>query len=301
MKFYWIYEKIIRKLFPFWQKLGLNITLNHFYSPIPDLRELNNDLWETHNNLDGININEANQLELLSLFKKKYQAEYDQFPKQRKETSNPYTYYINNQSFGPVSGEVLYCMIRNFKPMRIIEIGSGNSTYCSAQAILKNKEENNNLNCKLTSIDPYPNKILRSGFPGFSKLIANKIQDVPIEEFDKLEENDILFIDSSHVLKIGSDVQFEYLKVLPRLKKGVIIHIHDILLPAEYHKEWILNENKFWNEQYLLQAFLAFNNAFEVLFAGAFLHFYHSDKLKLAFRTYSKKRFSTSFWIKKII
>jgi len=132
-------------------------------------------------------------------------------------------------------------------------------------------------------------------------LIPKKVQDIPLSEFKKLSENDILFIDSSHVLKIGSDVQYLYLEVLPRLNKGVIVHAHDIFLPAEYPKEWVLKNYIFWNEQYLLQAFLAFNNSFEVLWAGSYMHLRHPDKLEEAFSSYKRdKIWPSSFWIRKI-
>jgi hypothetical protein len=103
-------------------------------------------------------------------------------------------------------------------------------------------------------------------------LIIDKVQNVSLSEFNKLEKNDILLIDSSHVLKIGSDVQYEYLEILPRLKKGVIVHVHDIFSPSEYPREWVLEDYRFWNEQYLLCAFLSFNSAFEVLWAGSYMH-----------------------------
>lgn len=120
-------------------------------------------------------------------------------------------------------------------------------------------------------------------------------------EFQKLKENDILFIDSSHVLKTGSDVQYEYLEILPRLNKGVLVHFHDIFLPAEYPQKWILEDHKFWNEQYLLQAFLAFNDSFEILWAGSYMHLNHPDKLEQFFKSYNKnKRWPGSFWVRKI-
>lgn len=295
------YDKFFKKTFLFWQKIGLDILPNHYYSPVPDLRELKDNTWSSHTELVGLNFNEKKQLELLLEFKNKFKDEFDRIPLNESKIFRPYEYFINNEYFGPVSGEILYSMIRYFKPKKIIEVGSGFSTFLMAQTVLKNKEQNHDYNCELISIDPYPNNVLKVGFPGLSKLISKKVQEVPIREFVKLKENDIFFIDSSHVLKIGGDVRYLYLEILPRLNKGVIIHIHDILLPAEYHKSWILKEKMFWNEQYLLQAFLAFNNSFEVLWAGSFMHFKHPDKLKLVFNNYNKKtRFSTSFWMKKI-
>ena len=224
-----ILRKFIKKTFPFWQMLGFHITPVHFYEPIPETRKLKDNLWQKHSQLIGININEKKQLELLSLFISKFKKEYETFPKNRTQVQAPYQYYINNGVFESVDGEILYCMIRYFKPRRIIEIGSGNSTYLSAQAILKNKEENG-VECELIAIEPHPNVVLERGFSGLSKLIKKEVQDLDLALFSKLKENDILFIDSSHVLKIGSDVQYEYLEILPRLNKGVIVHIHDIFL-----------------------------------------------------------------------
>jgi len=294
-----VLRRLIKKSFPFWQKLGFHVTPNHYYQPIPDTRTLKDDLWQKQSELAGIDINEEGQINLLFQFSSEFKEEYESLP--RNKTSIPYQYYINNGAFGSVSGEILYCMIRHFKPTRIFEIGSGNSTYLSAQAILKNKEKDNSYDCELVAIEPYPNNILRAGFPGLSRLITKKAQDIPLSEFNKLIENDILFIDSSHVLKIGSDVQYEYLEILPRLNKGVIIHLHDIFLPAEYPEEWVLRDFKFWNEQYLLQAFLAFNDSFKVLWAGNYMHLKHPDKLELAFSSYKgEKTWSGSFWIRKI-
>jgi predicted O-methyltransferase YrrM len=191
-------------------------------------------------------------------------------------------------------------MIRYFKPRRIYEIGSGYSTYLSAQAVRKNVEQDRSYQCELVAIEPYPNEILRGGFLGLCRLIAKQVQDVTLSEFEKLEENDILFIDSSHVLKIASDVQYEYLDILPRLNKGVIVHFHDIFLPKEYPKEWVLQLRIFWTEQYLLQAFLAFNESFEILWAGSYMHFKQAAKLESAFNSYDRnKTLPGSFWMRR--
>lgn len=257
------------------------------------------ELWTKKSNLIGLNINDDVQVNLLNEFTTKFKREYNKFPLNKEEIKYPYQYYVYNPAFTEVDGEILYCMIRYFKPKRIIEIGSGRSTYVSAQAIVKNNEES--IDGKLISIEPYPNKILKQGFPGLSELIISKIEDIPLSQFEILEENDILFIDSSHVLKIGSDVQYEFLEIIPRLKKGVIIHIHDIFLPAEYPKDWILKSHLFWNEQYILQAFLAFNNSFEILWGSSYMHLEHSDMLQNSFKSYRKdKSWPGSFWIRKI-
>ena len=235
----------------------------------------------------------------MSLFKSKYKSEYDNFPLNR--TSNPKKYYVNNTSFGSVDAEILFCMIRFFKPHRILEIGSGYSTLLSAQAILTNKMEDKSYDCELIAIDPYQCDVLKNKVPGVSKVINKRVQDVHFSEFQKLRKNDILFIDSTHVLKIGSDVHYEYLEVVPRLNKGVIIHSHDILLPAEYHKKWILENHLFWNEQYLLQSFLAFNKVFKVLWASSYMRLKHEKILVDAFGSYSSEKYwPVSFWMRRL-
>ena len=124
-------------------------------------------------------------------------------------------------------------MIRQFHPRRIIEIGAGHSTLLSAQALRENARLGEG-GGELISIEPYPNNVLQRGVPGLTELIQSEVQRVPLERFAALEANDILFIDSSHVVQIDSDVNYEFLEILPRLKAGVILHIHDIYLPREY-------------------------------------------------------------------
>jgi predicted O-methyltransferase YrrM len=300
MKYYqWLLGTTLNRSFGLWERLGVHIVPNHFYQPIPDVRHLDDRLWEMPSSLVGIDMDEQSQTALLSRFCEDYKQEYDQFP--TCKTNRPYEYYVNNGGFESVDGEILYCTIRHFKPKRVIEIGSGNSTYLSASAIQKNKEEDPEYSCELTAIEPYPNRVLQDGFPNLSHLIREPVQNVPLSVFERLGENDILFIDSSHVLKVGSDVQYEYNEILPRLNKGVLIHIHDIFLPLEYPKRWIRQEHRFWTEQYLLQAFLTYNSAFKVVWAGHYMHWKYPELLEKAFGTYScEKTRPGSFWMKKI-
>ena len=242
-----------------------------------------------------INLNEERQIEFLSELSAAYKVEYDSFPTHKTDT--PWEYYVDNDFFPSVDSEILYCMIRHFKPQRVIEVGSGNTTYLAAQAMRKNREDEANYDGELVAIDPYAIETVMAGFPGLSRLLRVPIQDMPLSEFDRLGKDDILFIDSSHVLSIGSDVQYEFLEIFPRLRTGVIVHLHDIFLPAEYPKDWVLRRHRFWTEQYLLQAFLAFNDSFEVLWASSYMHMTHPDLLKQAFRPYN--RWPGSFWIRK--
>lgn len=283
------------RYFEFWEKNGFHITPNSFYYPIPDTRDLKDELWDQRSEMVGVDLNESGQIALLEMFAAKFSAEYAQFP--REKTNVPHQYFLKNTYFVSVDAEILYCMIRHFKPRRIFEIGSGHSTYLAAQAVRQNETEG--FSCELAAFEPYPNDVLKEGFPGLSRLVETRIENVSLSEFSSLEANDILFVDSSHSLKIGSDVHCEFLEIIPRLQKGVIIHVHDIFLPVEYPKEWVLNDHKFYNEQYLLQAFLAFNDSFEVLWAGSFMHLKHPQRLRAAFKSYDYGS-PGSFWMRKI-
>lgn len=284
-------------LFTLYERRGWHITPVHFYQPIPDTRELPDNLWSSYSLMSGVDMNERLQMELLDTFQSAFRTEYNYFP---GFSSDPLQFHFSQANFPAVDAEILYCMIRHFKPRRMIEIGSGMSTLLASQAIRRNETEG--YACSFTAIELYPPDFLRHGVLGLTELLEAKVQSVPIEQFCRLDRNDILFIDSSHVLKIGGDVNYEYLDILPRLAPGVIVHCHDIFLPAEYPKEWVLKDHRFWTEQYLLQAFLAFNSAFEVLVAGSFLHLYHEEKLKAAFASYDPaKVWPGSFWIRRAI
>lgn len=280
------------------QKFGYHLTPINFHSPIPDIRTLKSDIWSKKSDLLGVDINGKKQLEMLSLFTSKYKNEYDLFPKNKTTISNQY--YLNNGFFMGVDGEILYCMIRHFKPKKIIEIGSGYSTCLFAEALLKNKDEVDEYDCEFVVIDPFPNEVVKKGFNGLSKLISKPVQDIPLSEFTKLTDNDFLFIDSTHVLKIGSDVQYEYLEIIPSLNKGVIIHAHDIFIPSELPRNYVLQRGFYWNEQYLLQAFLMFNSSFEVMWAASYMHLNHPEKLEESFGSYDNvKTWPKSFWFRR--
>lgn len=257
------------------EKAAVHVTPVHFYQPLPDTRALPESLWQGDRPTPGIDWNEAMQLRLLREEFPKFREEYDAFP--TAPTENPAEFHLNAGMFDGTDALALYCMVRHFQPKTVLEIGSGFSSLISAQAARKNGHT------ELVCIEPYPNDVLRAGFPGLTELIAEPVQNIPSDRFGRLAENDILFIDSSHVATIGSDVNYLFLEVLPRLRPGVIVHVHDIFLPREYRRDWVMEEFRFWNEQYLLQAFLILNSGFEVLFANSFLGVRHHAELKAAF------------------
>jgi predicted O-methyltransferase YrrM len=297
------------KSYRYWESHGFHITPVHYDQlrptfagapPLPDLRTLKEDLWATRSELPGVRLNVDGQLELLSHFEATLKHEYDRLPLNRADVSGPHEYFINNHSFESVDGEILYCLVRHFKPKRIIEIGSGYSTRLSVLAGRRNGEDGHSA-AEVIAYEPYPDEVLRRGFDGLT-LRQIMVQDVPLSEFVALQANDILFIDSSHVLKIGSDVQYEYLEIIPRLRPGVIVHVHDIFLPAEYPRPWVMDQLRFWTEQYLLQAFLACNDMFEVLWAGSYMHLTHPELLERAFRSYQRTtRWPGSFWMRRVL
>ena len=274
----------LRAVHPILHRMGIHVGRVGFYEPVPDTRELPERLWTRTSSLPGIDLGLDAQRALVAEFARAYRSEYDALP--HGPTGRAHDFYLGNEAFGAVDAEILYCMIRSHRPKRVFEIGSGYSTLLAAQALRVNAEDGSAFGV-LTSCEPYPNATLKGGVPGLARLLETKVQDVPMSEFEALEADDILFIDSSHVLKIGSDVQFEYLEILPRLRPGVLVHMHDIFLPAEYPRDWVLREHRFWNEQYLVQAFLAFNSVFRVLWAGSAMSLAHPQVLQSAFPSFS--------------
>jgi predicted O-methyltransferase YrrM len=283
--------------FEFWQKNGYHVLRNYYYSPIPDITLLDDDFFTKESQLIGIDLNEAAQLELLKKFVSKYRAEYDQFP---AKPVNYYDYFTTQTSYRCVEAQMLYCFIRELKPKKIIEIGSGYSTMVTAQAIRKNKRETLGYTCDFAAIEPYPNENIKKGFDGLSRLISLPVEKVPYSEFEELNENDVLFIDSTHTVRAGGDVVYEVLELLPRLKKGVYIHIHDIFFPFQYPKAWF-EDKRFWAEQYLVQAFLINNDAFEICWTSHYMHRKHSTLLQASMNYYEPGiPYVSSLWLKKI-
>ena len=279
-----------REIFQLWERHGFHVTPVHFYQPIPDTRSLSETLWDRPSELVGINMNDAMQLDLLRNHFPKFRNEYDRFPV--KPTGEPGRFHFNNGLFDGTDALVAYCIIRHFQPRLIIEVGSGFSSLVAAEAIARNKSS------ALICIEPFPLDFLRQGFRGLHSLIEKKVEDMDLDFFSQLQSGDILFIDSSHTVKIGGDVNYLFLEVLPRLKPGVIVHVHDIFLPFDYRRDWVMDELRFWSEQYLLQAFLSFNSEFEVLMANAYLADRYMKDLNTTFAN-SPWWGGGSFWMRR--
>lgn len=239
----------------------------HFYSPLPDLREVRAraDVLFNPDVTMGpdIDIRDDAQQQLLAEL-----AEfYSEFPYQPGRAGN-YRYHTRQNHFGLGSAFVLYAMLRRLRPSALIEIGSGFSTAVT----LDTNEHFLGGGLRLVLIEPNPGRlltVLRDSDRQKLPLVADAVQDVPLSTFEALNSGDILFIDSSHVSKVGSDVNYLLFHVLPRLRKGVVIHFHDIGWPFEYPLDWV-TQGIAWNEAYLVRAFLQYNRHFEILFFNAF-------------------------------
>jgi predicted O-methyltransferase YrrM len=223
--------------------------------------------------LEGVELNVEGQMELWRLMVP-FLLEVP-FPIQQ---TAKYRYFSENDWFGLGDAAVYFALIRLFKPKRIIEIGSG---FSSAVA-LDTSDQFLNGSIDFTFIDPYPDRLrLLLGAHAKSKLkvLTQTVQTIPLEAFAALDSGDILFIDSTHILKTGSDVSFELFSVLPSLKPGVIIHFHDTFWPFEYPKEWVIDDNRSWNELYALRAFLMNNSDYEILFFNHYFAKVHHEKV----------------------
>jgi SAM-dependent methyltransferase len=247
----------------------------HFYSPLPSPAEVEAAFARGGNGppIPGVELNTDAQFALMQ----ELAAFYPDLPFPEKETAG-HRYYLGNLSYGPYDACALYGVMRHLKPRRIVEVGCG---YSSA-ALLDANDASFGGRIEFTFIDPDLAQLRRLLLPGEANpgtLIEKQVQDVPNDVFEKLEAGDILLIDTSHVSKVGSDVNHLLFKVLPALKPGVWVHIHDVTVNLEYPRNWF-EEGRAWNELYLLRAFLMYNRAFSVMLSTALMYNDHWDFLK---------------------
>jgi hypothetical protein len=249
-----LFGRVVRRvLLPrakFLERYGVQLVPDHFYYPVPSAKALTPELFQRTSDCPGIDWNVKGQEATLRTVVEPY----------RDEVEPDYALRM----ISCMDALIYYAMIRRYKPRKVIEIGSGESTRYAALACARNRAE---APCQLVCVEPFPSAELRSQ-KGLTRLLEANVQAVDFGEF---LDCDLLFIDSSHVLKIGSDVVWELLEIVPRLKRGCLVHWHDMFLPGEYLEEWVKKDRLFWNEQYAVQAFLMFNQAFEILWASQFM------------------------------
>lgn len=248
----------------------------HFYSPIPNMNEVitrqKNIFREDVREIPGVDLNKDGQLSLVNEFTRYYQDL--NLP---DEPDEAFRYYYNNIYFSYHDAFILYAFLRHFKTKRILEVGSGHSS----ALMMDLNERYLDHDLQLTFIDPHPENLhafMRQDDRERYRLIPSAVQAVSLEHFDMLEGNDILFVDSSHVGKIGSDVLHILFEILPRLRSGVIIHFHDVHWPFEYPKWWI-EDGRAWNEAYFLRALLMYNQVMRIRYFNAYIAEVHSHLL----------------------
>jgi len=272
----------------------------HFYSPVVDPSELVPKapaIWPSEvPQVLGIDFNsEAHEMVLENWFPR-HISKYD-YPEILAESPDDRRFYTRNSQFSWLDARTLFVFLNEIIPARMVEVGSGYSSLLTADI---NRRFLDN-SCYFQCIEPYPRKFLTDGVEGMSEIIVQQVQDTPLSVFEALEKGDILFIDSSHVCKTGSDVNFLYFEVLPRLRPGVVIHVHDIFLPEEYLHDWVIDENRSWNEQYLLRALLMYSNAFEVFFGCKYAFRKFPELVARALNLQSGLGFGGgSFWFTKL-
>lgn len=277
------------------RRFGFHPLRVHFYQPVPRYEAVPRAHFEQPLEHPGVEIDMARAKALLGRL-----AAYGGECRWPEQAGEPGTYHGGNGNFGFSSAALLHAMLRLHGTRRAIEVGGGFSSLVSLAALQANGGD-----WRFTSIEPYPSPWLRAAIAragANAELLERPAQELEPSLFESLGENDLLFIDSSHVSQLASDVNFLFLRVLPRLRPGVLVHVHDIYLPWEYPAAHFFGANKlFWNEQYLLQAFLACNPEFEVLLPGFHAQGALAGEFAGAFPAYDAgiHRRTSSFWLRR--
>ncbi|MHA7820211.1 MAG: class I SAM-dependent methyltransferase [Erythrobacter sp.] len=272
------------------RRVGVFPITDHYYEPLVDMSGV--DLSGRPRDLPGVDLRHDAQVALLGLWDGSDIPDNWEAP-----APDDVSYSLQNRNFGAGDADLWWQVIRHLKPSRIVEIGSGHSTRVAREAIARNTAEQPAYSCQHICIEPYE-------MPWLEKLgieiRRSKLEDTDSALFDSLGEGDILFIDSSHMIRPGGEVLMEFLQILPRLAKGVTVHVHDIFTPHEYPAKW-LKDPRFWNEQYLLEAFLSHNSDWEVMIGGNYCAHHASDALAKACRYFQSGQHEPgSFYIRRV-
>jgi predicted O-methyltransferase YrrM len=276
-------------------RIGVFPIRNHYYEPQFDFRGQSRRV-PRERNLPALDLNVDGQLrQLEALHFQEELAGIVSGPARRRFDNLDFRF--GNVTFESGDAEYWYQLIRATKPRRIFEIGSGNSTLMALRALSRNREEDPAYQCEHVCVEPYEMPWLeRAGV----SVLRQRVEDVDLALFRKLDAGDILFIDSSHVIRPYGDVLFEYLELLPSLRPGVIVHAHDIFTPRNYPRQWVEDRVRLWNEQYLLEAFLSHNDEWEVIGALNYLSHHHFDRLKRVAPYLTPDREPASFYLRRV-
>lgn len=277
----------------------LSFPPGHFYSPIvdpDDLEERTDALWPSDPDAIGIDFRPLEHQRILTEVFPKFIGDY-RYPDLESQTAAEHEFYTGNSQFAWLDSRALFVLLRELRPKRVIEVGSGFSSLLMADVNRRWFDSGIQLEC----IEPYPRPFLERGVPGITRLVKERVERLDLALFGELGAGDILFIDSSHVAKTGSDVNYLFFEVLPRLKAGVRIHVHDIFLPADYPRHWAIDLNRSWNEQYVLRALLSYSTAYRVMFGCNYAFLRHRGLVAKALGVPIEHAYSgASFWIERI-
>ena len=288
-----IRSAVVRALSRPARRAGFDFELRSFYSPIPDATLIAPDRWERRSEMPGIDFDLERQF---AYVENELAPAIAEFAPPRSPSANRFEFHLDNGLFQGGDADLLYAMIRRHRPARILELGAGFSTLVSAAAVSANRADGDS--CTFTSCDPYANSAGAASVDGLDAIRAVAAEDLGPGEFGELGENDILFIDSSHTVRVGGDVVHLLCEVVPRLAPGVLVHVHDIYLPWEYPRAWVEQLRWYWAEQYLLQALLAGNPGLEVV-AGAFAMWREDpDRMRAAIPNIASENPPISFWMR---
>jgi predicted O-methyltransferase YrrM len=263
-------------------RAGIHVLPVHYYSPVPDLPELERtrEVWARRSELPGLDADVAEQAAHLEEVCLPYQREYLGSATYREGVRRHF-----GPGYGFIEAQALHAVVRHFKPHTILEVGSGVSTLCLLAALERNRGEEGPRGA-MTCVEPYPSRRIQElADERRVRLIPSPVQAVPLSLFTSLGKGDLLFIDSTHTVKPGGDVNYLILEVLPRLAPGVVVHFHDIYLPYDYQRN-VLRTFYHWQETSLLRAFLIHNDRVRVLFHLSQLHYDRPDALRAVFPEY---------------
>ncbi|MEO6871453.1 MAG: hypothetical protein ABI233_04445 [Chthoniobacterales bacterium] len=271
-------------LFRVWEESGFHVTAVGDDGPLPETRALADKPWEESQELPGFDLNPTSQRKYVCEIFPDYRRELEQLPMTHSNASNG--------SHGGLDAAITYCMVRHSSPNRVMEIGGNQSTLVLREALRTNRRGT------LLFVEPRPEKVILDPTTKPEELLREEMKSLELAKFAELDPGDILSVKTSHVIKLGSDVNSLFFEILPRLKTGVIVQLCDIFLPFDYPKEWVIEGRRFWTAQYLLQAFLSGNADFEVLVSSGYLLAAHSPELQAAFPRCERLE-GSAFWMRR--
>lgn len=270
------------------RRLGVFPLINHYYEPLFVHEESDRPGPRIRG---GIELNLSDQLSRLALVSCR-----DELLRLRWDSPSgvgELQYSSSNGSFEAGDADLLYSIVRRLQPRRVIEVGAGNSTLIVRAALQRNATQGHS--SLHTCIEPYEMPWLANLDV---KLLRLRVQDVDLSVFRELERDDLLFIDSSHMVRPGGDILFELFEILPELQPGVVIHVHDIFTPRDYPTSWRHDHFRFWNEQYVLEALLSYSQRYEILFALNWLKESAFERVSFALPYVQRSSQPGSFYIR---